>query len=69
MGTLYFDRSNGERITIAENISKQDVYKCITKAVKDMNPSYKIYYMREWETADGTRYDVGSHTEFFQFVE
>lgn len=53
MGTLYFDRSNGERITIVENISKQEVYKCITKAVRDMNPNYKIYYMREWETTEG----------------
>lgn len=69
MGSLYFDRSNGERVTIAENISKQEVYKRITEAVKSMNPNYKIYYTREWETTEGTRYDVGSHTEFFQFIE
>lgn len=30
-----------------------------------LNPNFKIYYTRSWDTTKGRMYDVGSHTEFF----
>lgn len=70
MGTLYFKRSNGEKILVKERVAEGEVYKAITDAVAQMNPNYKIYYMRSWTSTEDysvTVYDVGSHTEFFLY--
>lgn len=65
MKNLYFIRSNGEKLLVEPNIKEDDVIKFIKKFVKEKNPDFEIYYIRSWETDEGTMYDVGSHTEFF----
>ena len=60
---LYFERSNGELILLANNIDKTEVYKEINNFLDAHN--YKSYYTREWEDNGVRHYDVGSHTEFF----
>lgn len=60
---LYFENSRGERRIIAEPQTEEEARKEINKFCEDRN--FKIYYMRSWQTKDGLKYDVGSHTEFF----
>ena len=64
---LYFIRSNGEKVLVKENISEESVMYEIVKYTESLNPNYKIYYTRSWkdEETGGTKYDIGSHTEFF----
>lgn len=72
--TLYFQNSQGKLKAVAQiddNKSVEDcraeVFKAIHKYCDDRN--FKIYYIRIWNTElDGkqmTKFDVGSHTEFF----
>lgn len=65
MPNLYFIRSNGEKRLIHENIDPEKVISYIKEYTYSLNPNFKIYYIRSWETEEGTMYDVGSHTEFF----
>lgn len=70
-GTLYFRRSNGEKVVKALNVRKSEVGRTIKDIVGEMNPKFEIYYMRSWtnpEDHNTTVYDVGSHTEFFLFT-
>ena len=60
---LYFENLFGERRVIAEPKTEQDAMKEIHKFCDERD--FKIYYIRIWETEDGLKYDVGSHTEFF----
>lgn len=63
---LYFERSNGEMILVADGIaSEDDVMPFITRDIKRRNPKYKVYYVRVMHLSDGICYDVGSHTEFY----
>ena len=68
--TLYFIRSNGEKRLVHKNVELETAGKFIQQYVNNINPAYKIYYIREWydEEAGGMMYDVGSHTEFFLLV-
>ena len=69
MGKLYFENNYGDKSLIACNITEEEVSVKIVEALKKMNPNYKIHYIRIWEGKAGTWYDVGSHSEFFLFVE
>lgn len=61
---LYFENSYGEERVIAEVANEQEAFKEIHKFCEERN--FKIYYTRSWKTKSGrTKYDVGSHTEFF----
>lgn len=65
MKNLYFIRSNGEYLLVEPKIEEKDTIKFIKKFIKEKNPDFEIYYIRTWETNEGTMYDVGSYTEFF----
>lgn len=65
MKNLYFIRSNGEQLLIEFKVEEKDTIKFIKKFIKEKNPDFEIYYIRSWETKEGTMFDVGSHTEFF----
>lgn len=70
MGNLYFKRSNGEEVLVESSISQDKVVPAINKYVKQINPKFKIYYIRSWSNEPRiTTYDVGSHTEFFLYKE
>ena len=61
---LYFENSYGEERVIAEVADEKEAFKEIHKFCEERN--FKIYYTRSWKTASGrTKYDVGSHSEFF----
>ena len=62
-GTLYFKRSNGERIKLAENLNMEEAMVPINKFLDEHN--YTSYYTRIWQREDEIWYDVSSHTEFF----
>lgn len=65
MKNLYFIRSNGEKRLVRENIDPETAMGYINEYTHSLNPNYKIYYVRSWESEEGTMYDIGSHTEFF----
>ena len=65
MKNLYFIRSNGEKRLVRENIDPETAIGYINEYIATLNPNFKVYYIRTWETEEGTMYDVGSHTEFF----
>ena len=67
MHNLYFIRSNGEKRLIRENIDPDNAIGYINEYIAQLNPKYKVYYVRTWYSEDhkGTMYDVGSHSEFF----
>lgn len=65
MKNLYFIRSNGEYLLVEPKVEEKDTIKFIKKFIKEKNPDFEIYYIRSWETKEGTMFDVGSHTEFF----
>lgn len=60
---VYFQRSNGEFIILADSIEQEDVSLVIHEFLNRHN--YKSYYTRSWTKNGVTWYDVGSHTEFF----
>lgn len=62
-GDLYFKRSNGELILLAENINNDEAFKKIHNFLDQHN--YKSYYTRVWQKDDTVWYDVGSHSECF----
>lgn len=70
MGDLYFLSSIGERRLVKENIQKNQIVDEIRTYVHQLNPDYKIFYIRQWSREKGTiTYDVGSWSEFFEFME
>lgn len=61
---LYFENSQGIERFIAEPATEEEVMREIKKFLDGHN--FKSYYTRTWKLEDGsTKYDVGSHTEFF----
>lgn len=62
---LYFDRSNGERVVVAEGIREDDLMAKMKADIATRNPDYKIPYIRTMYQSDGIWFDVGSHTEFY----
>lgn len=65
MKNLYFLSSYGEKRLVRENINPETAMGYINEYIATLNPNFKVYYVRSWETEEGTMYDVGSHTEFF----
>ena len=64
--TLYFRDGFGKHRIVTRNLSTMDeVMRNIYSYVSKLNPSYKIYYVRQWIEYDNIWFDVGSHTEFF----
>ena len=61
---LYFEDRNGKFRYVGE-CNEDNVGQKIYDFVHDLNPAYRIYYIRSWSENGGTTYDVGSHTEFF----
>lgn len=66
IGDFYFERSNGERILLAENVNREAAFAVMKQFLDDHN--YKSYYTRTWEENNELWMDVGSHTEFFILV-
>lgn len=63
---LYFQRSNGENILLAEDVTEVETHKEMKKFMDAHN--FKSYYTRSWEK-DGVKwYDVGSWSEFFKWT-
>lgn len=60
---LYFINSRGEYRLLHENVREEEVHVLIGIFLDEHN--FKSYYTRSWDTDDGTKLDVGSHTEFF----
>jgi hypothetical protein len=60
---LYFINSRGEYRLLHENVTKKEMFKLIQIFLEEHN--FKSYYTRSWNTDEGTKLDVGSHTEFF----
>ena len=60
---LYFINSRGEYRLLHENVTKKEMFKLIHLFLEEHN--FKSYYTRSWNTDEGTKFDVGSHTEFF----
>ena len=65
MKNLYFLSSYGEKRLVRENIDPETATGYINEYIATLNPNFKVYYVRTWESEKGTMYDVGSHTEFF----
>lgn len=62
---LYFQNANGKERLIAEVHDADEAYDKIKEFCSERD--FKIYYTRCWKLSDGsTKYDVGSHTEFFR---
>ena len=60
---LYFIDSYGKYRLLYKDVEEDRVFKLINSFLNDHK--YISYYVRSWETKEGTMYDVGSHTEFF----
>lgn len=60
---LYFIDSRGKYRLLHENVREKEVSLLIQCFLDEHN--FKSYYTRIWNTDEGTKYDVGSHTEFF----
>ena len=65
MKNLYFLSSYGEKRLVRENIDPETAMGYINEYIATLNPNFKVYYVRTWESEKGTMYDVGSHSEFF----
>ena len=62
-GDLYFERSNGEMVLLAENVNNDEAFKKIHEFLDQHN--YKSYYTRICQHENEIHYDVGSWSEFF----
>lgn len=66
MNNLYFEDKYGELNLIQSDVKVNEVYKVISDYIKQLNPTFKIYYIRSWVNEDKSiTYDIGSHSEFF----
>lgn len=65
MKNLYFLSSYGEKRLVRENIDPEAAMGYINEYIATLNSNFKVYYIRTWESEEGTMYDVGSHSEFF----
>ena len=64
---LYFINSRHQYRLLGENVSEEEVFKLIKKFLA--KHKFKSYYTSWWDTFEGRKYDVGSHTEFFLWGE
>lgn len=68
---LYFETEQ-KKFLLTQPETEKEALKYIHKFCADRN--YKVYYVRSWNRTDDygnkfTRYDVGSHTQFFCLSE
>ncbi len=66
IGDLYFERSNGKRALLAENVDLNGASKALKKFLDDHN--FKSYYTRMWQHENELWMDFGSHTQFMVLV-
>jgi hypothetical protein len=64
---FYFQRSNGEIVLLAENVTEKEAMIVMHAFLNERN--YKSYYTRIIEQPECRMYDVGSWTEFFYWGE
>lgn len=64
---LYFRNSQGKLRVIAEPTSEKECFTAIEQFLDEHG--FKSYYTRSWTDSNTGRkiYDVGSHTEFFEY--
>ena len=67
MAKLWFQRSNGEEIFIADCNTGKEVNIEVHKFLDKVNPNFKSYYTRVWEENNRVVLDVGSWSEFFSW--
>lgn len=60
---LYFINSRGKYKLLRKNVTESQARMIMNQFLDEHN--FKSYYTRSWNTNEGTKYDVGSHTEFF----
>lgn len=63
IGDFYFERSNGERVLLAENVNLEAANTVMKQFLDDHK--YKSYYTRIWEEDNELWIDCGSWSEFF----
>ena len=66
IGDFYFERSNGKRVLLAENVDQKAAGVVMKQFLDDHN--FKSYYTRVWEENDELWMDFGSHTQFMVLV-
>lgn len=66
IGDFYFERSNGERVLLAENVNRKAANVVMEQFLDDHN--FKRYYTRIWEEGNELWMDFGSHTQFMVLV-
>ena len=65
MFEIYFDNGYGEPYKVSFARTEDEIVPAIIKWVQEVNPRYKIYYVRSHTDENGVRhYDIGSHTQF-----
>lgn len=64
---LYFDDSHGRMRIVALNVTEKQAISLMYKFCEQR--TFKIYYIRSWNTYQGRKYDVGSHSEFFYWSD
>ena len=68
MYKLSFENRFGEEREVAQVADWTEANLKIMEFIKNLNPDFKVYYMRAWEENGRTKVDVGSWIEFF-FIE
>lgn len=64
--TLYFERSNGERVYISNVRSRDEAVSLIYEDLRARNPKFKVYYMRSWRNESNEEvFDYGSWSNFY----
>jgi hypothetical protein len=64
---LWYINRFGEYYLVKTNIADEELFTEIKRYIVKLNPGFKIYYVRSWlEGPNITRFDVGSHSEFFE---
>ena len=64
--TLYFERSNGERVYISNAQSRDEAVSLIYEDLHMRNPNFKVYYMRSWRNESNEEiFDIGSWAEYY----
>ena len=66
IGDLHFERSNGERVLLAENVNWTVANVVVKQFLDDHN--FKSYYTRMWQRENELWMDFGSHTQFMVLV-
>ena len=62
---LYFQHSNGEYTLVSAEAIKENALDLIYAHIESLNPDFVVYYVRSWDNINGTKYDVGSWSEFY----